>query len=57
MVAVLVERIDRERQDWSAFCCGDPGIDGWLRRDAVVADRQVGVVVQVASVGRRVVGC
>lgn len=57
MVGVLVERIDRERQDWSAFCCDDPAIDGWLRQDAVAADGQVGVVVQVASVGGRVVGC
>jgi GNAT superfamily N-acetyltransferase len=57
VVGVLVERIDGERQDWSAFCCGDPAIDGWLRQDSVAADRQVGVMVQVASVGGRVVGC
>ena len=32
-------------------------MDGWLRQDAGAADRQAGVVVQVASDGRRVVGC
>jgi hypothetical protein len=32
-------------------------VEGWLRQDANVADRQQGVVVQVAGDGRRVVGC
>ena len=32
-------------------------MEGWLRQDAIVADRQQGVVVQVAGDGRRVVGC
>ena len=55
--AVRVERIDHGRHDWSVFSCGDSVVDGWLRQDAIVADRQAGVVVQVASDGRRVVGC
>ncbi len=56
MDRVHVARIDRERHDWSAFCCDDPAIEAWLRQDAVAADRQVGVVVPVATVGGRVVG-
>jgi GNAT superfamily N-acetyltransferase len=55
--AVRIERIDPGRHDRSVFDCGDSAVDGWLRQDAIVADRQQGVVVQVASDGRRVVGC
>jgi GNAT superfamily N-acetyltransferase len=53
---VRIERIDVGRHDWSDFGCGDPVLDGWLR-DAAAADRQPGVLVQVATDGRRVVGC
>ena len=38
------------------FDCGDPAVDGWLRLDAVAADRPVGEVVQVATERGRVVG-
>jgi hypothetical protein len=55
--AVRVERIDPGRHDRSVFDCSVSAVDGWLRQDAIVADRQQGVVVQVASDGRRVVGC
>ncbi len=54
---VRIERIDPGRHDRSVFGCGDPAVDGWLRLDAVPAERQVGVVVQVATEGGRVVGC
>jgi hypothetical protein len=54
--AVRIERIDPDRHDRSDFGCGDPALDGWLRQDAVAADRQVGVVVHVAAEGGRVVG-
>ena len=37
--------------------CADLAVDDWLRKDAVAADRQAGVVVQVANDGGRVVGC
>ena len=55
--AVRIERIDPGRHDRSVFDCRDSAVDGWLRQDAIVADRQQGVLVQVASDGSRVVGC
>lgn len=54
---VRIERIDVDRHDRSAFDCGDPAVDSWLRQAAVDADRRAAVVVQVAVVGSRVVGC
>jgi len=54
---VRVERLDPDRHDRSAFCCGDPVVDGWLSPDAVADDWRASVAVQVASDGGGVVGC
>jgi hypothetical protein len=35
--AVRIERIDVDRHDRSAFDCGDPAADSWLRQAAVGA--------------------
>jgi predicted N-acetyltransferase YhbS len=55
--SVVVGRIDAGGHDCSDFFCGVAELDGWVRGEAVAADRRQGSRVLVAAVGRRVVGC
>jgi len=55
--SVFVGRIDAGGQDCSDFFCGVGELDGWVRGEAVAADRRQGSRVLVAAVGGRVIGC
>jgi predicted N-acetyltransferase YhbS len=55
--SVVVSRIDAVEHDCSGFSCGVAELDGWVRGDAVAADRRPGARVVVATVNGRVVGC
>jgi GNAT superfamily N-acetyltransferase len=53
----VISRIDPSRHDLTAFRCGQPGTDSWLRLEASAANLEPGWVVCVAGREGRVVGC
>jgi hypothetical protein len=54
--SVVVGRIESGEHEWSGFSCGVAELDGWMRDEALAADRRRGSRVRGATVSGRVVG-